>query len=49
MGESIAAVVVTFNRASLLLECLDALLAQTRPVDAIILIDKAIKDGKVFK
>jgi rhamnopyranosyl-N-acetylglucosaminyl-diphospho-decaprenol beta-1,3/1,4-galactofuranosyltransferase len=43
--ESIAAVVVTYNRSRLLLECLDALLRQTRPVDKIVLIDNASSDG----
>ncbi|MHB9073704.1 MAG: glycosyltransferase family 2 protein [Desulfobaccales bacterium] len=41
----VAAVVVTFNRKVLLKECLDGLLAQTRPVDSIILIDNASTDG----
>jgi len=41
----IAAVVVTYNRKELLKECLDALLAQTRPVDSIILMDNASTDG----
>jgi len=43
--EKIAAVVVTYNRKELLKECLDALLAQTYPVDSIILIDNASTDG----
>ena len=37
--ETVAAVVVTYNRKELLIECLEALLGQDRPVDAIILID----------
>ncbi len=45
MGESIAAVVVSFNRKVLLTECLDALLRQTRPVDAIYILDNASTDG----
>ena len=45
MTETVAAVVVTYNRKELLCECLDALLAQTRPVDKIILIDNASTDG----
>lgn len=45
MNETVAAVVVTYNRKQLLTECLDALLAQTRPVDKIILIDNASTDG----
>ncbi len=43
--EKVAAVVVTYNRKELLKECLDALLAQTYPVDSIILIDNASTDG----
>lgn len=45
MTETVAAVVVTYNRKQLLAECLDALLAQTKPVDKIILIDNASTDG----
>jgi GT2 family glycosyltransferase len=45
MPESIAAVVVTYNRKLLLGECLDALLKQTRPLDAIYVIDNASTDG----
>ena len=45
MAESIAAVVVTYNRKLLLGECLDALLKQTRPLDAIYVIDNASTDG----
>lgn len=45
MSETVAAVVVTYNRKQLLTECLDALLTQTRPVDKIILIDNASTDG----
>jgi rhamnopyranosyl-N-acetylglucosaminyl-diphospho-decaprenol beta-1,3/1,4-galactofuranosyltransferase len=40
-----AAVVVTFNRKQLLAECLDALLRQTRKLDAIFLVDNASSDG----
>jgi len=43
--ETVAAVVVTCNRRELLAQCLDALLAQTRPVDAIYVIDNASTDG----
>ncbi len=43
--EKIAAVVVTFNRKALLLECLDAIINQSKPVDRIILIDNASTDG----
>jgi GT2 family glycosyltransferase len=45
MNDTVAAVVVTYNRKQLLTECLDALLAQTQPVDKIILIDNASSDG----
>jgi len=41
----VAAVVVTYNRKELVKECLQALLAQTRPPDEIILIDNASSDG----
>ncbi len=45
MPESIAAVVVTYNRKLMLGECLNALLKQTRPLDAIYVIDNASTDG----
>ncbi len=41
----ICAVVVTYNRKALLMECLDALFAQTRPVDEVYLVDNASTDG----
>lgn len=41
---SVAAVVVTFNRRELLIECLDSLLTQTYPVSRIILINNASSD-----
>lgn len=41
---SIAAVVVTFNRRHLLQECLRGLLAQTRPLDEIIVVDNGSTD-----
>lgn len=41
----VVAVVVTYNRAGLLAECLDGLAAQTRPVDAVVVIDNASTDG----
>lgn len=44
-NSKVAAVVVTFNRKALLLECLDALLKQTYPVDRIYLVDNASNDG----
>jgi GT2 family glycosyltransferase len=43
--EKIAAVVVTYNRKNLLLECLEALLKQTRPIDAMYIIDNFSSDG----
>ena len=44
-NNSVAAVLVTFNRKVLLCECLDALLAQSVAVDRIVLIDNASSDG----
>jgi len=41
----ISAVVVTFNRKKLLLECLNALKTQTYPLNAIFIIDGPSKDG----
>lgn len=43
--DTVCAVVVTYNRKKLLLECLDALSKQTRPVDAIYIIDNFSSDG----
>ncbi len=43
--DKVIAVVVTYNRKVLLIECLKAILAQTFPVDKIILIDNASTDG----
>jgi rhamnopyranosyl-N-acetylglucosaminyl-diphospho-decaprenol beta-1,3/1,4-galactofuranosyltransferase len=45
MTETIAAVVVTYNRKHLLMECLTALLKQTRGLDKIYVIDQASTDG----
>lgn len=42
---SIAAVVVTYNRKELLRQNLNSLLAQTRPVDEIIVMNNASTDG----
>jgi rhamnopyranosyl-N-acetylglucosaminyl-diphospho-decaprenol beta-1,3/1,4-galactofuranosyltransferase len=42
---SVGAVIVTFNRRHLLEQVLDSLLAQTRPVDHIYIIDNASTDG----
>jgi rhamnopyranosyl-N-acetylglucosaminyl-diphospho-decaprenol beta-1,3/1,4-galactofuranosyltransferase len=43
--EKICVVVVTFNRKELLLNCLNALFAQTRPVDTLYIIDNSSSDG----
>jgi len=43
--EKVAAIVVTYNRKTLLIECLDAILSQSYPLDSIILIDNASNDG----
>lgn len=42
--ETVCAVVVTYNRKELLIECLDSLLKQTHPLDAIYIIDNASSD-----
>jgi rhamnopyranosyl-N-acetylglucosaminyl-diphospho-decaprenol beta-1,3/1,4-galactofuranosyltransferase len=42
---TVAAVVVTYNRKELLASCLEALLAQTRHLDTIYVIDNASTDG----
>lgn len=42
---TVTAVVVTYNRAELLQQCLDAVAAQTRPVDAVMVVDNASTDG----
>jgi rhamnopyranosyl-N-acetylglucosaminyl-diphospho-decaprenol beta-1,3/1,4-galactofuranosyltransferase len=44
-GPVVVAVVVTWNRRSLLLESLSALRAQTRAVDAVVVVDNASTDG----
>lgn len=41
----VVAVVVAYNRRELLLECLGALAAQSRPVDAIVVVDNGSNDG----
>lgn len=43
-GESVAVVVVTFNRADLLVRMLDGLAAQTRRPDAVFVVDNASTD-----
>ncbi len=44
-NETVCAIVVTFNRKKLLLECLEALLNQTYPLNAIYILDNASTDG----
>ncbi|MDN5374894.1 MAG: hypothetical protein PWP32_1659 [Methanothermobacter sp.] len=41
----VCAVVVTYNRKELLMDCLEALLKQKRPLDAIYIVDNASTDG----
>lgn len=41
----VAAVVVTYNRKAFLLECVEALLQQTYPLDEIVIFDNASTDG----
>lgn len=43
--ETVCAVVVTYNRKDLLIECLDALCKQTRPIEAMYIIDNFSNDG----
>ena len=43
--DKICAVIVTFNRQRMLERCLNGLLAQTRPLDRIIIADNASTDG----
>jgi len=43
--EKICAVVVTYNRKQLLIECLESLLKQTHSLDAVYIIDNASTDG----
>ena len=45
MTETVAAVVVTYNRAELLARCLDGLAEQRRRPDAVIVVDNASSDG----
>ncbi len=45
MNNAVCAVVVTYNRKVLLIECLDAIKKQTRPLQGIYLIDNASTDG----
>jgi GT2 family glycosyltransferase len=43
--ESVAAVVVTYNRLSDLKKCLDSLRQQTRPLDALLVVNNGSTDG----
>ncbi|MGQ4534794.1 NAD-dependent epimerase/dehydratase family protein [Dermabacteraceae bacterium P13115] len=43
-GKRVVAVVVTYNREHLIGHCLDGLAAQTRPVDAVVVVDNASTD-----
>lgn len=45
--ETVCVVIVTFNRKELLLECLNSILKQTKPVDAIYIIDNFSTDDTV--
>lgn len=45
MGETVCAVVVTHDRLALLRRCLSSLRCQTRPLDAILVVDNASSDG----
>lgn len=45
MVDTIAAIVVTYNRKILLGQCLDGVLKQTRPVDALFIVDNCSTDG----
>src|SRR5918912_3580484 len=44
---SVSVVIVNWNGARLLPACLDALLAQTRPADEVVLVDNGSTDGSV--
>jgi len=45
--DSVAAIVVTYNRKQLLAECIDVLLAQSYPVDRIYIVNNCSTDGTV--
>lgn len=45
MIDQIHALVLTYNRRDLVLRCIEALLAQTRPLASIIVVDNASSDG----
>jgi rhamnopyranosyl-N-acetylglucosaminyl-diphospho-decaprenol beta-1,3/1,4-galactofuranosyltransferase len=44
-SDSVQAVVVTYNRKALLLECLDGIARQTHPVSGVLVVDNASTDG----
>ncbi len=44
-GARVCAAVVTYNRAALLVECLEGLLAQTHPITRVCVVDNASTDG----
>lgn len=44
-GPAVAALVVTYNRKALLLECLDAIARQEYPIITVVIIDNASTDG----
>jgi len=45
VSDRVCAVVVTYNRKDLLLECLEALRKQTRPLEGMLIVDNASTDG----
>jgi len=45
VSDRVTAIVVTHARRELLRECLDALRAQTRPIDRVLVVDNASSDG----
>jgi GT2 family glycosyltransferase len=45
MNDKVCAVVVTYNRKNLLVECLESLRKQSRPIQGIYIIDNASTDG----
>jgi rhamnopyranosyl-N-acetylglucosaminyl-diphospho-decaprenol beta-1,3/1,4-galactofuranosyltransferase len=47
MASRVAAVIPTYNRRALLLECLDSLFRQTVPLARVIVVDNASTDGTV--
>src|SRR5918912_3722778 len=45
VSDTVQAVVVTHNRRALLLDCLEAIARQTRPVEGVLVVDNASTDG----